>query len=806
MDFYITDRNFKLETVVSTTGNTIFKVISAEDVSTLETSSRRMTMEISFTPETTDKAKEFFKVGNYVLYIDLNGKHEWMTILKSTHNPLTQIRTLECEGAGLDLLNETVSDYKAEKAYNVTHYIERFTYDSGFKIGLNEIPKLTRKLEWEGEATALERVQSVATQFDNAEIEFRFEFIGNQLIQRYIDIKKKRGTTDFHRLHVNKDIHSIVVEEDIYQLVNAIYPTGGTEEGKDHPINLKGFTWTDPEGRFVLNKTDGVIRDTQNVKQWSRDNSNSHYFLQHKQWDTTNKTTLVNNVVSHLKKYSQPITNYIVDIANIPDILQVGDTVELVDENEKLYLNSRIQQLTFRYESNSCEAVLSDFVRLESGIAEQLREIQINVNNKTEQMFNSVPQVFVQQEEPATPKENDIWWVQESVTPSVPETRLSRLNTVADTPTTGDVMVTAYKVYKDGVWQEQTIDQSVLNIETLNAVNINGSTINGSEFINTWNLIEPITGGQRRWQGATVIENGAIIQENDTYITQTGSTEKLRTEETTTIQYGQIVNSINSYDIATGSTIERKSNGLLSSNRVYLSESDYTTPNTVTNRSATLEPLGLNFSTITSEGSNPSIVGTSGLTGGELTLQTIDNGVVTSNSKFAPNGITVNGKKQFSSFYGAGPDQPEATYNAKIKIGAFMGTDFNTSTEEHNDLIWFNSTRDVFQVKEKCTLKIDVNFRIQGNGSTNQSRYVYTHLCKSQDINEINVNHSVGVMHAVGSYTGQLSPNFRFISIGSMVVDVEKDDYIGFVVDLESGKYCFRLSAISMNITKVFKS
>lgn len=786
MDFYITDRNFKLETVVSTTGNTIFKVISAEDVSTLETSSRRMTMEISFTPETTDKAKEFFKVGNYVLYIDLNGKHEWMTILKSTHNPLTQIRTLECEDAGLDLLNETVSDYKADKAYNVAHYIERFTYDSGFKIGLNEISKLTRKLEWEGEATALERIQSVATQFDNAEIEFRFEFIGNQLSQRYIDIKKKRGTTDFHRMFVNKDIHSIVVEEDIYQLVNAIYATGGTEEGKDQPINLKGFTWTDPEGRFVLNKTSGIIRDTQNIKQWSRDNTNSHYFLQHKQWETTNKTTLVNNVVSHLKKYSQPITNYIVDIANIPDILQVGDTVELVDENEKLYLSSRVQQLTFRYESNTCEAVLSDFVRLESGIAEQLREIQININNKTEQMFNSVPQVFVQQEEPATPKENDIWWVQEPVTPPVPESRLLRLNAVVDTPTTGDVMVTAYKVYKDGAWQEQTIDQSVLNIETLNAVNINGSTINGSEFINTWNTTESINGGQARRQGTTVIENGAIIQDNDTFIIPTGSTlEKLRTEETTKIQYGQVINTINNYDVATGTKIERKSNGLLSANRVYLNELDYTTSNTEINQQATLEPRGLSFVTTTKEGSNPAVLtGTTELTGGL---------------------IKVNGHSPNISAWGEGTNITNAKSGNLFKFGNLVALGFNTDIKALNGLVQKNQANDAFQAQRDAKIKFQATVLFHGENAATSSDYAYCKMQVKNTYNELKST-SGGVMIASAIGTGtQDSIRLQLVGTATVVIDVKAGQWFGCVLELrESRNNLFAMRLVNVQLEELF--
>lgn len=773
MDFYITDRTFKLETVVSTNGSTQFKVISAEDVSNLETSSRRMTMEISFTPETTGLAKDFFKVGNYVLYIDLNGKYEWMTILKSKHDPLIQVRTLECEDAGLDLLNETVGEYKADKAYNIAYYINKFTYDSGFTIGLNEISKLTRKLEWDGEATALERIQSVATQFDNAEIEFRFEFRGNELVQRYIDIKKKRGTDDFHRLYVNKDVHSIVVEEDIYELVNAIYATGGTPEGAENPINLKGYSWTDPDGRFTLNKSDGIIRDTQNIKQWSRTNTNSHYFLQHKTWETTDKKTLVNNVVSHLKKYSQPVINYVVDIANIPDMLQVGDTVELVDENEKLYLSSRVQQLTFNYESGSCEAVLSDFVRLSSGIAEQLRDIQINIKNDTTAKFNSVPRVFVQEEEPATPKENDIWWVQETVQPTVEPARLLRLSDVQPLEATPkaepEKRVNAYKVYKDGQWQDQTIDQSVLNIETLNAVNINGSIINGSEFINTWNKTEPISGGQARRQGTTVIGDGAIVQDNDTYIIPTGSTlEKLRTEESTTIQYGQILNSTNNYDVATGTTIEKKSHGLLSSSRVYLSELDYTKANTEVNQQATLEPKGLTFVTTTREGDGlAKITGTTELTGGL---------------------IKVNGHSPNMSAWGEGVNTLNAKTTNLFKFGGLVALGFNTDINALNNFVQPASTNDAFQAQRDARIKMQATVLMQGDNATTSSDYAYCKLQVKNTYNELKTT-SGGVMLSSAIGTGASdSVRLQWVCTATVVFDVKAGQWFGCVLELRPSR------------------
>lgn len=777
MDFYITDRTFTLLEVISTAGNTDFKVITADDVSTLETSSRRMTMDVSFTPKTTGRAKQSFKVGNYVLYTDLNGKQQWQTIMKATHNPLTQIRTLELESAGLDLLNETTTSYKADTAKPIAFYINYFTYDSGWDIGINEISKLTRKLEWEAEATALERILSVAKQFDNAELEFRFDFVGNELHKRYIDIRKKRGTTDHHRLYVNRDINSIVVNEDIYELVNAIYATGGTLEGSDKPVNLIGYNWTDPDGRFTLSKQDGIIRDTKNVKQWSRLNRVGNYFVQHKQYETTDKNTLINNVIGHLKKYSEPMVSYDVDIANIPDMLVVGDTIELVDENEQLYLSSRVQELRFDYTTGLCEATLSDFVRLQSGIDERLRDIEIKINNKTEQMFNSVPQVFVQPDEPVSPKEKDIWWVQTEVEkkPEVLVNNIENNITRRAMPTMVDdvekeVMITSYKVFRDGVWEEQTIDQSILNIETLNAVNMNGSIINGSKFINTWNNKGTISGGQVRRQGTTTIEGGAILQDNDTYITQTGSTvEKLRSEESTLIQYGQVLNTVNNYDVESGTKIERKSNGLLSANRVYLNELDYRTANKEINQQATLEPKGLNFTTVTKEGSNPAVItGTTDLSGGL---------------------IKVNGFSPNISMWGQGTNTSPADSGTLLKFGGLEALGFNTSVERLNGLVQRGSGGNAFVAMRDARIKFQGTILLQGHGEPEAADYAYTKMEIRNSYAELadkktNTQGGTLLYSAIGTFGNTNSVGLQWVGTATAVIDVKAGQWFGVVLEL----------------------
>ncbi|CAD0299798.1 Phage tail protein [Enterococcus phage Q69] len=739
MDFYVTDREFTLKTIISTEGNTVFKVVSSKDTIELSTASRRLDIDVSFTHDTTDKAKEYFKVGNYFLYKDLNGKFIWATIMKATHDPLNQVRSLELEVASLDLLNETVPEYSADKQYTAKEYIEMFTWDSGYTVGINEIPNLKRTLKWDSAMTALERIQSVATQFDNAELEFTYDFDGNKLTQRKINIYKKRGKNTNHTLYVNKDINSITTEEDIYSLLNSAHPVGGTPEGKDEPITLKGFNWTDPYKRFTVDPKGGYVYDTQNIKEWSRTNTTTHYFMQELQFEAMSQQKLLDETILHLKKYSKPIVSYNVDIANIPYQLEVGDTLKLVDENEKLYLQSRVQQLEYDYTTNTCEATLSDFVRLESGISDELRKLANDLQANLNKGIKSVPKVYVQPDIPVNAKEGDIWWV------STTEQQDYEVRGI------DNGLISGYKVFRGGQWVEQTIDQSILNIETLNAVNINGSTINGSEFITTWNT----TTGDVRKVGSAKLSDGTLGIENYTYATHNG-VETLRKLDISTIYNSDISNFAQSYDMETGLNITRTSTAKLVDGTIDI---------------ATTYPSG-----------SP-----------KPNSYTVLNG----------EGITVNRKKPFGAFFSAGPNLDKAGNNNLLRVGAYSGADFNTSTYEVNQTIIFNPNRDAFQILRDCTLKIDVTLRHQGDGTSSQSPYVYTAIVVDQDITKLTLKPEYGYIQAIGSY-GSNVPNLRFISGGSYVVNFKKGDYGALRLSLASGKYSFISSVPSMQITEVF--
>ncbi|WP_335140346.1 phage tail spike protein, partial [Lacticaseibacillus paracasei] len=112
-----------------------------------------------------------------------------------------------------------------------------------FVIGYNEIPDLTRTLKWDSDdSSILTRILSVATQF-GVELSFRFEVRGLSVIGKYIDIRKHIGGNKDIYLRVDTDLNKIVTTSDIADLCTAIAGTGGTPEGSNDPITLKGYHW-----------------------------------------------------------------------------------------------------------------------------------------------------------------------------------------------------------------------------------------------------------------------------------------------------------------------------------------------------------------------------------------------------------------------------------------------------------------------------------------------------------------------------------------------------------------------------------
>lgn len=138
--------------------------------------------------------------------------------------------------------------------------------------------------------------------------------------------------------------------------------------------------------------------------------------------------------------------------------------------------------------------------------------------------IDGIPKVFVQANMPTDPsvKNGDQWWVQ-----------------------SGN-KVTAIKVYGNGAWHDQAIDQSVLNIVQLNAVNINGSVVNGSQFINTFDIKDS---DHSKMKGTTKIQDGFIMQDGENIgLDASGAETKKFLESHMRLAYGSFLSQSTLFD------------------------------------------------------------------------------------------------------------------------------------------------------------------------------------------------------------------------------------------------------------------
>lgn len=382
MILYFTDRHMNVLGQASTHLPEGLRV--SDDLKTEEVEAGVATLEftLNYTEKTRKEASRYGAVGNYILR--KNGEEEeFYTIITSEENVFKQEVEIYAEDAGMDLLNETVGAYAADKAYPASYYVEKFSYDSGFEVGLNEVSNLNRKLSWEGETTASERILSVATQFD-AEVSYSFEIDRLRIRHKYINLHKKRGTDSGRELRINREINNIIVKSSVEDLATALSVTGGYPEESETPITLKGYKYDD--GDIYLSGSTLYSRSA--VAKWSRylseKGSGTGHIVQSYTYDTTSKSELCNRAVSKLKKIYDAAVSYEVELAYLPDGIRIGDTANIVDDAGELYLSARIMKLESSVANDEYTATLGDYKAKSSGISDKMVELAAQFEKLTQ--------------------------------------------------------------------------------------------------------------------------------------------------------------------------------------------------------------------------------------------------------------------------------------------------------------------------------------------------------------------------------------------------------------------------------------
>lgn len=307
---------------------------------------------------------------------------------------------VEAYGLSLELTNEQIDAYKSPRAMSFVEYIKAWGFERSFTVRINEVSNKSISHDWEGTATVLSRLYSLANVFD-AELEFITE-LNDDYSLKDVTLNVYRKHSDSYQglgsnrtgtiLRYPNDIHSIVKTSDITELYTGIRPTG--TDGLQL-TSLNGKKEYDANGNVEYMVSGNNLLAPQARDRFPStlltDHSNDMYAVEIWSYETKNVNTLYGQALAELKKHVNPIVTYDVDAyidANIGDTFTIEDT----EYTPAMYLQARIieQEISFT-DRDRCKTTFDNFTEMASGISNELIDEMNRLieQNKTYQLVVS---------------------------------------------------------------------------------------------------------------------------------------------------------------------------------------------------------------------------------------------------------------------------------------------------------------------------------------------------------------------------------------------------------------------------------
>lgn len=327
--------------------------------------------------DTRTELEQGISAGNYILKQSDTKYDALYQIVETESDTKAQEISLYAEDAGLDLLNTLCPAVTLEN-YSIEQMLDYFM-PSDWTIELWDVPTSTKTYMWEGESTCTERIRSVVGLWD-CELYYSFTINGLQVEEKILNVVQKRGLQEaIPQLRLNYDIDKIVTKTSIADLVTALNVTGGTPEDSETPINLVGYTYnyTDPAtgDLYQVDTATGQMRNVTAMDRWSSAIDEDGLWVGSYTFDTTDKAVLAGQARAELQKRCYPAVNYEVDFATLPEDAQIGDRVNIIDDDGGLYLEARLLQIETCEADDTKTATIGEYLLKSSGISDRVAQL-----------------------------------------------------------------------------------------------------------------------------------------------------------------------------------------------------------------------------------------------------------------------------------------------------------------------------------------------------------------------------------------------------------------------------------------------
>lgn len=402
MMIYFCDRGLNILGNASTSlpdGFVITDDLTAEEI---DTGVNTFSCAIAYTKYDRAILEPMVAEGNYILKQSVGNDSS------DAYDSVYQIIEVECdtnaqeyqvyaEDAGLDLLNTLCG--AVELTGNIRTMVNYFL-PSDWTLNLMETPTTVQTYAWDGESTCTERLLSVVNLW-GCELYYSFVIEGLQIKQRVVNVIQKRGNQEaIPQLRLNYDLKKIYWKKTIANLVTAINVVGGTPEGAENPINLKGYnySYTDPlTGEvYKVDTATGQMRNLTAMAKWSSAIDPDGLWVGSFTYDTDNQATLAGQARAYLQKHSQVEVNYEVDFEQLPDDVRIGDRVNIIDQYGRLYLEARLLRIETCETDSTQTATIGEYLIRGSGISARVAQLASDLANAraTDKVIQSQMQII----------------------------------------------------------------------------------------------------------------------------------------------------------------------------------------------------------------------------------------------------------------------------------------------------------------------------------------------------------------------------------------------------------------------------
>ena len=318
-----------------------------DDVYTSELDTGAETYE--FTTFNNPRTNVTLEVGNYILF-KYDDKYKLFQITETTdeHSDGKKLLTVYAEMAGMELLNDYCEPFTIEG--NFITFMNRVLQDTDWVVGrysdslLNDI----QMIEVKENQNVYSLIQSNLATFGGVELEFRTEFIGNQLAGLYIDCyaNGERGNKTYRRFEYGEDIKGITRTRNTNDLATAVIG-----EGKND-ATFKEIEWKKSAG----DPCDKPLQQNFVVDIEANDiwNNGGKYIKTVYKSDSDDPATILQESWEHLQEIKQPKFDYDVDLAMVVEDyqdLRVGDTNYVLDfdYSPAILLEARVGKLEISF-------------------------------------------------------------------------------------------------------------------------------------------------------------------------------------------------------------------------------------------------------------------------------------------------------------------------------------------------------------------------------------------------------------------------------------------------------------------------